>query len=924
VLARAAVVVMITVASARRSERSVEEERLRAIFDTAQDGIVIADGLGRIVAFNRAAERSFGLPAAQILGEPLTVLMPERFHEGHEAGLRRFLETGERRVIGRTLELAGKRGDGEEFPLELSLASFEVGGDVFFTGIVTDITARKRSERALEVSERRFRTLVAQAPVGILESDPAGECLFVNEFWCELTGMSGERAAGTGWAAAIHPNDRERVISEWYDTARRGERYEGEHRYLAADGGVGWAHMTSALLSDESGATVGHIASWLDVTERKRGEEAARRLAAILNQTRDAVLAKSTYGIITEWNRAAERLYGYTAEEAVGQPIGLIIPEKRTDEQVKILERILAGQPFEHYETVRRRRDGSLVEVAVTITPIRDEHGRIVGASSIARDISRRKREERYRAVRHEASRIMLGIESAQQAAAQVTRTLGERLGWQVVSVWMVDERSERIRCETMWHDPTLEASRFAAAMREAVFPIGVGLAGRVWATRVAAWIEDVLDDPNFPRATAVAEAGLRAAVAVPVRRGNDVVGAIELVGRDIQRRDDVLIDLLQSIGDQVGQFLHRKQAEARIGELAELLDLAHDAIIVREPNESRVVYWNREAEEIYGYAAGKALGRVTHQLLATTFPEPLATIDATLRGRGVWEGELTHTRSDGRRITVASRQAIQRDEQGEPKAIIEINSDISRRKRIEQQRAAYRTRLQASNAELEQFAYVASHDLQEPLRSITGFVQLLERRYHGQLDEDADRFIRFTVDGVARMQALINDVLSFSRAGADELRRKQVDVSELVERTVSSLDAAVRPAGAQIDVAPLPTITADRRILVQVFQNLLSNALKFTGDRPPHIEVSAAREDGAWCFTVADEGIGIDPHQTERVFRMFQRLHARDEYAGNGIGLAISKRIVERHGGSIWCEPRPAGGTAFRFTIPDSEETPT
>jgi len=212
----------------------------------------------------------------------------------------------------------------------------------------------------------------------------------------------------------------------------------------------------------------------------------------------------------------------------------------------------------------------------------------------------------------------------------------------------------------------------------------------------------------------------------------------------------------------------------------------------------------------------------------------------------------------------------------------------------------------------------VASHDLQEPLRSIGGFAQLLDERYGDTLDDDGKRFIGFITKGVARMQALIADLLTYSRAGQNTLRTQEVDTKALVHETLSSLDAAIRDAGAEVDVGKLPVIHADRAALAQLFGNLLSNALKFTdGRRPPHVDVFAARDDGGWRFTVADNGLGIDAKDADRVFGMFERLHGEDAYGGTGIGLAICKRIVERHGGRIWYEPAPGGGAAFSFTLP-------
>ena len=274
-------------------------------------------------------------------------------------------------------------------------------------------------------------------------------------------------------------------------------------------------------------------------------------------------------------------------------------------------------------------------------------------------------------------------------------------------------------------------------------------------------------------------------------------------------------------------------------------------------------------------------------------------------------EKRLEH--KDGRVVRALVSVSLAVDAQGRPLNFIWQLVDVTELERRADD-------LARSNAELEQYAYVISHDLQEPLRSIGGFVQLLERRYRGELDDEADRFIGFTVAGVERMQALIDDLLSYSRVGTGELRGDRVDSRELVKGTLASLDASVREAGAEIELGELPTVVADGRALGQVFQNLLSNAIKFRADDPPRVKVSATHADGAWTFAVADSGIGVDSAHAERIFRIFQRLHTREEYGGTGVGLAICKRIVERHGGQIWCEPRPGGGTVFRFTIPDAE----
>jgi signal transduction histidine kinase len=229
---------------------------------------------------------------------------------------------------------------------------------------------------------------------------------------------------------------------------------------------------------------------------------------------------------------------------------------------------------------------------------------------------------------------------------------------------------------------------------------------------------------------------------------------------------------------------------------------------------------------------------------------------------------------------------------------------------------------LQRSNADLEQFAYVASHDLQEPLRKVASFCQALQERYQGQLDERADQYIYFAVDGAQRMQNLINDLLAFSRAGRSGRARELVEVAELVEQARKSLSEPITEAGATVTVSGLPAVRADPALLASVFQNLIANALKFHGPQAPEIRIDAHAADGDWEFACADNGIGIDPEYGDRVFLIFQRLHTRESYPGTGIGLALSRKIVEYHGGRIWLDTTYTGGACIRFTLPMAKET--
>jgi PAS domain S-box-containing protein len=368
------------------------------------------------------------------------------------------------------------------------------------------------------------------------------------------------------------------------------------------------------------------------------------------------------------------------------------------------------------------------------------------------------------------------------------------------------------------------------------------------------------------------------------------------------------------------------KQTEAALNESLERFRVASGAVsdLVWEWDIlSGKLEWYGDIDARLGYNQGEfprtidAWGKLIH-------PDDYARVDATLtrhlERNEPYSAEYRIIRKDGGLLYWYDSGTALRDNSGKPHKMIGAVSDVTGRKLVEVQLNEALVDLQRSNSELEQFAYVASHDLQEPLRMVSSYVQLVEKHYKDKLDEDARDYINFAVAGARRMQNLINDLLEFSRAGTRGKPFKPMASSEALNTALNNLEIAISESSAAITHGKLPLIIGDEGQIVQVFQNLIGNAIKFHGNVTPRIDISAEKKPGEWVFSVKDNGIGIDPQFFDLIFIVFQQLQ-REEYHGTGIGLAVTKKIVQRHGGRIWVESQPDKGSTFYFTIPDREK---
>jgi PAS domain S-box-containing protein len=512
------------------------------------------------------------------------------------------------------------------------------------------------------------------------------------------------------------------------------------------------------------------VAQCAGILETLRLQKEAARLAAIVESSDSAILSKDLQGTIQTWNEGAERLFGYRAEEAVGQPITMLLPPERIHEEAQILECVLSGQRLEHLETVRVTKEGKWLDVSVTVSPIKGPDGRIIGASKILYDITQRKRMEE-------------------------------------------------------------ELARERANLRAVFDVVNVGM-------------------------LVISEDG-------DVKRVNDTLS--RWVKKDVS---------LWTAG-QPGDFVGCVHA------LAEPAGCGHSPHCAACPIRN-------------AFASVLQTGQPVHDVEAQT----MLSIDGNVVP--LW-------------LEVSADPLVL---DGQQHVILAMNN-ITARKQAEEALRLTTQELVRSNHDLEQFAYVASHDLQEPLRMVTGYMQLLSERYRGQLDAKADKYIAYAADGAARMSGLIRDLLAYSRVNTRGEPLRPTPVEEALQFALTNLATAIQETGATITHDPLPVLRGDKTQLAQLFQNLLGNALKFrVPERPPQIHVAVQEDQGHWLFSIRDNGIGFEQQYEEKLFLIFQRLNSRGQFPGTGIGLAICKRIVERHGGRIWATGTPDQGATFYFTI--------
>lgn len=788
------------------------------------------------------------------------------------------------------------------------------GNIIGIIGFTLDITESKKAEEELLKNEGRYRSLVTATAHIVWTTNAQGELIGDNPDLRKYTGQSFEQIKGWGWLSTIHSDDQKKTAEAWSKAVETRSIYEIEYRMRRNDGEYRVLHARGVPVIEKNGIIVEWVGTLVDITERKLAEDelqlSRQRLSLHVKNTPLAVVEFSVEGNISGWNLAAENIFGYTRQEAIGKLWTLIVPEKFLIHLDGVWENLVTQKGGNRSSNENVTKGGRLIICEWFNTPLVDNDGKTIGVASLVMDITERTRAE---------EELKKNKEHLEELVKQRTRKLESEIAVRkLVESELLKAKEAAEKSGTFLNniinsmgDPVFvkdDQSRILI-VNDAfckIFDMGRhGIIGKTLA-------EDVTPEER--------ESFLRIDKQVFID-GKENINEELLTVRGAQTRtistrktrfsdnngNKFLVGSIRDISDLKGA---EEALQEKIKELDGFFSVNLDLLCIADTDGNF---------RLLNPAWEKTLGYTTEELMAESFlsfthPDDVQpTLDAvsTLSSQTKVFGFVNRYRcKDG------TYRWLEWQSAPAGKLIYAAARDITDRKLMEERLNKYLTDLKRSNEELEQFAYVASHDLQEPLRMVSSFTQLLEQKYSDKLDKDAHDFIRFAVDGANRMQMLINDLLEFSRVSTKGKEFVKLDASSVLGQAISNLHAKISETGALVTNDDLPFIKGDESQLVRLFQNLIDNAIKFRSESTPIIHISCHDEPEYIKFSVRDNGIGIDHQYFERIFQIFQRLHSKVEYPGTGVGLAICKRIIERHHGKIWLESEVDKGTSFFFTI--------
>jgi PAS domain S-box-containing protein len=867
------------------------EEKYREVVERASDGIVILQDLKVRYANPRVAEIA-GYKPEELLGSSMSNYI-------HPDELPKVTERYEQRLRGEDIpqiyETALLHKDGSKINVELNAGVTTYHGKPADLVIIRNITERKQVEQKLRASEERYRLLAENMSDVIFIVDLNFKFLYLSPSVYQLRGYTVEEAMQLPIEKTVTPASLERItktLTEQLELLKSGKRDPHEAHTIEMeeyrkDGSTVWVELKLNGIYDKDGNLTSLLGVTRDITVRRRVNEIIQakeqELRSIFESMSDCLVITDEQLHIVNVNDGGSQLTGFTKEELIGRNAIEMLDKSDLDRAMTSLaNRTQKGLTLSREDFKLRLKDGSLRDVDINISNLNDASGKVIGFVCVIRDITERKKMED-------------ALRTSEERLRAVYASLADALV-------ITDKNLIMIDC----NDRALQMG--GGYPRDQI----IGRPGT-----------DLLHEDDRQRA--IDELAKRfMGQASPERqdyRIKTMDGSIRYTEMSIATLKDAKEEIIGFVA-VLRDTTERRQMEEAIHTSHKLLSTVfesmHDGLAIMD-KDGKFVQWNQATLDISGFKAEELPGKSGIDII---IPEDRGRLTEELTKQFMGaapERQSCRVQLPGGVLKyVELSVSALKDDAGNITGFVSSTRDVTKRIAMERALKKALDDLQRSNKELEQFAYVASHDLQEPLRMISSYTQLLAKRYKGKLDTDADEFIGFAVDGADRMQKMIQDLLAYSRVNTRGKEFEPVDLEKTFSDATDNLKIAIEDNKATITHDPLPRVLADDSQMVRLFQNLIGNSLKFHGAEPPVIHVSCKDGESDYTIAIKDNGIGIDKQYLNRLFIIFQRLHTRDQYPGTGIGLAVCKRTVERHGGSIWLESEGAGkGSIFMFTIP-------
>ncbi len=953
----------------RRAEQSAVElaesrERLATILASIGDAVIATDLAGRVTFMNGVAQSLTGWSQENVTGKPIQELFSVVNEKSREPEflVARALREGVRTVS--TALLISR--DGTEIPVEDQSTSIknDAGKTTGVVLVFRDITRRRQTEQALREKEERFRTMADTTPVMLWLSGADGLCNFFNQSWLDFTGRTMEQETGYGWADNVHPDDLHRCLDTYMSALEARKGFTIEYHLRRFDGDYRWVLDNGVPRYTKEGKFVGFAGSCIDIADRKQAEEAAHSLASIVESSEDAIIGKRLDGTIVSWNASAERIYGYSADEVEGKHVSILYPDDRRDELVNIFETLKRGESIPHLETVRKMKAGRLIDVALTISPIRDEAGHITGASTIARDITDRKRAEQEKIAlaaqieneRQRLNNVVANVPGVVWESWGVPDQASQRIDFvsEYVEKMLGYSTDEWLSTPNFWlsiaHPDDIDRAGQEAA---AIFASGKGGTSRFrWVAKDGrvVWVEAqsvvVCDDAETPigmrgvtmditeRKRAedaqrfLAEAsGLLASsldyettlasvakLAVPNLADWCVVHIVADNGR-LRQLAVAYTDPAKEAAARVLRKRYPVDPDAGIGVPNVLRTGRAEFYPVVSQERLALVARNEEVADALRQlnlkscmivplvARNRTLGTIT---LATAESNRYYDVnDLTLAE------DLAHRIAlavDNARLYGEAQDAVTAREEA-----LRVRDELLRREQLAREEA------ETANRAKDEFLATVSHELRTPLNAILGWAHMLRVN---RLDQVTQTRALETIERNAKSQAqLIEDILDVSRIVTGKLRLdvRPVEPAAVVDAAIDAVRPAADAKGIRIETILDPRagpVSGDPNRLQQIVWNLASNAVKFTG-KGGRVQVALQRVRSNVEIVVSDTGQGISNEFLPYVFDRFRQADATStrRHGGLGLGLAIVRRLVEMHGGTV-AASSPGEGLGATFTV--------